>query len=119
MDRVKTFEDACKVLGIQGDIFSGILNDALADDCQAITDHMKLIIITRALNEGWKPNWDNSNEHKYYPWFDMKKGFVLNNVNYNYLNSNVSSRLCFEKRDVAKYAAKQFFDLYKNYFTIN
>ena len=29
----------------------------------------KLTVITRALNNGWKPNWDDQNEWKYYPLF--------------------------------------------------
>jgi hypothetical protein len=111
-DRVKTYGDACEVLGISSEIIG---YDELSEDEVA---YIKLKTIVKALNEGWKPNWDNSNEPKYYPWFYMNKpGFRLSIVYCYYRNSSVGSRLCFQKQEVAEYAAKQFFDLYKTFFT--
>jgi hypothetical protein len=111
-ERVKTYGDACEVLGISSKIVG---YDELSEDEVA---YIKLKTIVKALNEGWKPNWDDSNEPKYYPWFYMNKpGFRLNYVNYYYNRSIVGSRLCFQKQEVAEYAAKQFFDLYKTFFT--
>lgn len=28
-------------------------------------------LLCKSLNEGWTPNWDDSSEGKYYPWFKM------------------------------------------------
>lgn len=117
-DRVKTFDDACQVLGIEGDILSGQLNDGLSDVAPAIIAYAKLTIIAKALNEGWVPDWKNSREEKWYQWFDLSKGFVLGNVGCRCQNSSVSSRLCFKNSALAKYAATQFTDLYKDFFTI-
>lgn len=119
IDRVKTFEDACKVLNITGEVFSASFHDALTPDVAAIEAHLKLMIIIKALNEGWIPNWDNDDEEKYYPWFNMESGFGLNHVTYDYAYSLVGSRLCFKNEDLATYAAKQFLDLYKQYFCIS
>jgi hypothetical protein len=111
-DRVKTYGDACEVLGISSEIIG---YDELSEDEVA---YIKLKVVIKALNEGWKPNWDNSNEPKYYPWFYMNKpGFRLDSVFGCYDSSGVGSRLCFQKQEVAEYAAKQFFDLYKTFFT--
>jgi hypothetical protein len=111
-DRVKTYGDACEVLGISSEIIG---YDELSEDEVA---YIKLKVVIKALNEGWKPNWDNSNEPKYYPWFYMNKpGFRLYGVDFCYHSSIVGSRLCFQKQEVAEYAAKQFFDLYKTFFT--
>lgn len=119
-ERVKTFDDACRELGMTGNqIATFELNGALDEDAQAIADHTKLIIITKALNEGWQPNWNNSSEYKYYPYFDMQNGFSLNDVASDYGYSCVSSRLCFASEKIALYAVKQFGDLYKSYFTYN
>lgn len=118
-DRVKTFEDACEVLGIKGDILTGTLSDDLEGDAKSIAAYAKLIIIARALNEGWKPNWENSNEYKYYPYFKMQGGFVLDGVRCICAYTGVGSRLCFKTDELAKYAVKQFGDLYKDYFTQN
>jgi len=65
-ERVKTFEDACRELGLT-EVKLGVTG--LDDDEESITAYTKLIIIARALNEGWTPNWKDSNQYKYVPWF--------------------------------------------------
>ena len=110
-EQVKTFEDACKLLGITPNtVFTK------ADNKDDIA-FKKLKVIAAALNQGWKPNWKDGNEYKYYPWFDLSKGFVLVNVHCRYQHSNVSSRLYFVSEDIARYAATQFLSLYKDYMT--
>src|SRR5690606_29736445 len=45
----------------------------------------KLNIITAALNEGWTPDWNDTSENKYYPWFAFRGGrFVFSGVGYYY-----------------------------------
>ena len=69
-DRVKTFEDACDVVGnIPSNIkillsYNGIDKDMLAAQAFA-----KLTIISKALNEKWKADYNDSNQRKWYPWF--------------------------------------------------
>lgn len=115
MDRVRSFEDACEVLGISSDYDLDI-----PDECgTASVAHYKLMIIAKALNEGWKPNWKNSNEYKYYPWFDFSSGSGLSFHVYvlDHSDSLVGSRLCFKSRELAEYAGKQFIDLYTGMMT--
>jgi hypothetical protein len=77
-DRVKTFEDACEVLGIRPeDVLHSAHSDYLETEIDAINAFAKLTVIVRALNEGWKPDWNNSSEYKYYPWFNMESGSGL------------------------------------------
>lgn len=111
-DRVKTYGDACEVLGISSEILA---YDEMTEDEQA---YCKLKIIIRALNEGWTPDWNNSSQYKYYPWFYQNApGFRLNVVVSYFAASAVGSRLCFKSEELAIYAAKQFLDLYKTFFT--
>ncbi len=70
-ERVKSFEDACQVLGILTNVPD--VKGFTRKHQKAIVANYKLIIIAEALNEGWKPNWQDSDEYKYYPWFDMTK----------------------------------------------
>lgn len=111
-DRVKTFEDACIVLGLQPTEITCAYDSA---DDQA---YKKLKAIISALNEGWKPDWNNTNQPKYYPWFELQGGFRLHYVAYDCTYSSVGSRLCFKSRELAQYAATQFADLYKDFFTL-
>jgi hypothetical protein len=109
-DRVKTFEDACKVLKID---YHSFQLAAMLDSPDVIA-YQKLKIIARALNEGWTPDWDNQSQYKYYPWFDMRgSGLVFSHVTYWCQDSIVGSRLCFRSRELAEYAGTQFTDIYR------
>lgn len=112
---IKTFDDACKALGIT--YTAPLVPGATDDMLKAITAHHKLMIIAQALNGDWKPNWNDSNGWKYYPYFNMKNGFSFVISRVFYQDSFVGSRLCFRSADIADYAGTQFLDLYKEYFT--
>ena len=70
MERVKTFGDACDVLGEEHSYvqeYRGVANVNF-DFTQDIIAYLKLRIICEALNEGWKPTFSDG-ECRYYPWF--------------------------------------------------
>jgi hypothetical protein len=109
-DRIKTLEQAKETLSIK-------------DDCFSTNNHSKrafafqnLCIIIEALNEGWRPDWDNQNEYKYYNYFYMKDGFSYYYVCYYGTDTNVPSALCFKSRELAEYCAKQFEQLHKDLY---
>lgn len=120
-ERVKSYEDACTVLGLPAD-FGITANDIIgigAVDTRSVIAYTKLIIIARALNEGWSPNWNDSDEYKYYPWFKMSaSGSGLSYYDYDYwrTHSDVPARLCFKSSELSEYAGNQFVELYKEYF---
>jgi hypothetical protein len=118
MENIKTFEDACKVLNLDPEKILPDVSFVPQQHQAAITAATKLFIIANALNGGWKPDWNNLDQHKWFPWFDMEKGFRLCSVGYYYGLSSVGSRLCFRSKEIAKYAANQFLDLYKEFFTL-
>lgn len=125
-ERVKSYADACAVLGIaemdeQAMKASGFRHDEI--------DRRKLETITEALNEGWRPDWNNTDEPKYYPWFYVRPGkgkdaegkpngaaaglsSALTNHAASYTRAHVGSRLCFHERRTAAYAGDTFRDLY-------
>ncbi|WBS75695.1 hypothetical protein PF438_04205 [Elizabethkingia meningoseptica] len=121
-DKVKSFEDACQLLGIEPNVPEVSM---LPENHQkAIVAHYKLVIIAEAVNEGWKPNWDNWNERKYYPWFDLEGSSSGAGFSYYVFvswssYSFVGSRLCFKTWELAEYIGKTFIDLYKDYFLLD
>jgi hypothetical protein len=120
-NRVKTFEDALNIVGASDAVKSLCEYDGDDLDMIASSAHAKLTIVAKALNEGWKPDWKNSNEWKYVPWFYMDKpgsGFSYFDYGRWCATSFVGSRLCFKTRELAEYAGKQFLDTYKELMCI-
>lgn len=122
MERVKTFEDACQILGINPEetVITNI-PESLTKYKKQQQAQIKLMIVAEAINEGWQPDWNNSNQYKYYPWFDMRSsagfGFSYTDCDYAYSFTGVGSRLCFKTRELAEYAGKQFESIYKDLLT--
>ena len=106
--RVKTYADACAVLGIEP------MNETVLAKLGFTKDEIayrKLKTIAEALNEGWRPDWANSNEYKYWPWF-------VYNPAASYTLTHVVSRLCYKTRELATYAGRQFEGLYNDFLLI-
>ena len=139
-ERIKTFEDACREIGIDAEAWSrdkislGLEPDVLA--------FLKLRIIVKALNEGWEPQFIED-EYRYYPWFILYTGEeynkldeeeksrvvfrlyyagALGGVSYAYasLGSSYSSayigvRLAFKTSELAAYCGRQFLDIWADF----
>jgi hypothetical protein len=121
MAQIKTFEGACKVLGHDPVKVLPKVTGFPKPHQKALIATAKLIIINEALNfvdngkKKWVPNWNNTSEGKYYPWFWMDKpGFRLCGVMYVFAGTYVGARLVYRTRALAEYAAKQFKALYRD-----
>lgn len=125
MKNIRTFEDACKELGIDP-LALPVVTGLPEKHQKAIVAHYKLVIIAEAINDGWTPNWKDYDQYKYYPWFSVEandeqpSGFGLSCGGYDYAYSiaDVGSRLCYFSRDAAKAAGKQFKELYEESYLI-
>ena len=138
-DRVKNFEDACTVLGIDPDEWK---KRHLMFDKDVLA-YLKLRVISKALNEGWYPKF-TEDERRYYPWFyiitkeeydnlsaeekrrcvgrasnnaDANGGLVFAGANNasSSSNANYGARLAFSNYDLAVYAGKQFIDIWADF----
>lgn len=139
-ERIKTFADAAKAVGIEDpeeweEQYSDLEPDVLA--------YFKLRIITKALNEGWEPKF-TVGEYRWFPFFVLytkdeidkmdektRTRVVLRSNYYAYTDggvayvnaSNVSSntysndgsRLAFKSEELAEYAGKQFTEIYADF----
>ncbi len=146
-ERVKTFDDAVEILGEEHPLVKE-WNAVYTDKCSSdLIAYLKLRIITDALNEGWEPQFTKE-KYRYYPWLTMytqeewdeldeetKKGgvlfggtaacgasagFVYASSSYapSHARASIGSRLCFRTRDLARYAGRQFADLYADFYLI-
>lgn len=140
-ERIKTFEDACREIGIDAEAWNrdkislGLEPDVLA--------FLKLRIIVKALNEGWEPRF-TEDECRYYPWFvlytgeeynrldEEEKSRVVYRSSYNasalggvsfasaaydssYTVASIGVRLAFKTSELAAYCGRQFLDIWANF----
>jgi hypothetical protein len=79
-----------------------------------------LDLLARTLNEGWVPDWRNSNEAKWYAWFDMggSAGFRFLVCDDWVSGSGVGSRLCFKTKQLAEHAGRNFLDVYEQFMVL-
>lgn len=144
VDKIKTFEDAVSFLGN---------DDQTVIDYYAITDStctkdiiafVKLLVITKALNERWKPNME-LDEYYYYPCFvvynkkdynrlsdDYKKKKKFHIIGFEnkyvmFCTSTTSSSLptkgryhfAFKTKELATYCGEQFIDIWAQYLLLD
>lgn len=145
-ERVKTWEDACEILGCD----PGEVEQQWEDGGLTMPDeiaYQKLRMIAAALNEGWEPQF-TEDEWRYYPWFflyteeelahqdeEWKRDHCLQSTGeykteyagfafaYSHYapsdaNARIGSRLCFKSDTLATYAGKQFIKLWMDFYLI-
>lgn len=115
IESIKTFEDAMKATG-RPDVPEFL--ELPEDMREYFKAQYKIVVITEALNEGWKADWSDNNQKKFVPWFYMSpSGFVFDATFY-YRSTpyfGYTSSLCFKSEELSTYAGKQFLELYKNF----
>ena len=71
-------------------------------------------LIVNFYNKGEKPNWKNTNQYKYYPYFIMDKDDFCYFYYYGYYtDSVVSYRLAFLRKEDMLEAVELYLDIYK------
>lgn len=119
--RIQSIDDAVKELG--NDDLEVI--EYLKLEASGITGHIlhtqMLVVIIKALNEDWVPDWHNGEWDKWFNWFNMGSS---SSGRFSFFDSgildslsNCGSRLCFKSKDLAQYAASQFIDIYEKALT--
>jgi hypothetical protein len=116
IDRIKTFEDACNEMGINPDELTSSF------DTRDERAYKKLKVIIKVINEGWEPNWNDSKEYKWFPWFKWSSGsgFAFSGSLCSCANTltGVGSRLCFPSEELANYFGKQFIEIHNELLII-
>ena len=103
---IKTMSDVYRINGINNLTTSPETKERYYED---------LILISKALNGNWQPDWSNSNEYKYFPYFTSASVLRFSAAHYGYgiALTFIGSCLCFKNRELAEYAGKQFIEQYE------
>ncbi len=112
---IKTLEDAADETG-HSKVYLKMQDPESTDEWA----YRMLKMVIKAINQGWTPDWSNSDQYKWWPYFNLSSGsgFSGSGSGYDFSYSRVGSRLCFESEAKSNYAAKQFSELYKQFLTI-
>jgi hypothetical protein len=109
--KVNSYESACVALGKQPVTDWG-------DDTTDEIAYKKLKTIIEALNEGWKADYTNGNERKWFPWFNVSlSGFAFGDTlcECSAPLAGCAARLCLKSSDLAEYAGKTFLKLWEDF----
>lgn len=115
---IKSYEDACKVLGLKP-LADEVFNAFPKAEREDVKAYHQLSVITKAINEGWEPDWTNRKEEKFGPYmYTNIAGLACAAADHtpSPAYANIGSRLCFPDYKRAAYAVATFGELYKAYF---
>ncbi|WP_159468000.1 hypothetical protein [Dyadobacter sp. 3J3] len=126
IDRIDTYQDACQELNIIPLAISDF-SFIPSNDRESLYAYHQLTIIARVLNEGWEPDFSDSSQYKYYPYFVWNEeaaggpGFSYRGYGYVRSYSFVGARLVFLDYDAMKWATIQpeFVEIYKAWMTFS
>lgn len=91
-DRLKGYKSACEILN-RKELTLEMFQVLFGDTKQAKKQFARHRIVTciEAINQGWVPDFDNSNQYKYYVWmYGKKNGFSSCVLVYYYLGGTSS-----------------------------
>lgn len=114
---IKSFDDACKKVGINPESLP-LLEELAEEFRKPILASYKLMVIFKAINDGWTPDWSDDDQRKYFPWFEVSPSgsdFSGSFCGYICAITIVGSRLLTDSSEKALYMANQFQDLYVQY----
>ncbi|MDR1938262.1 MAG: hypothetical protein LBQ73_07175 [Tannerellaceae bacterium] len=112
-DRVKTLEDAFEETGRPATPEFNDVPEDMRDWFKALYNGAVYI---EALNEGWKADYTNGNERKWFPWFNVSlSGFAFRDALFGYSapTAGYAARLCLKSCDLAEYAGNNITDVYE------
>lgn len=123
-EKLTTYAQVCAVEGVDP-ILSLPFPNAGSDEEKALNGMAQTWRIIRVFNKGQKPDFDNRDQEKYYPWWYMRSvaaggpGFSSGVYVCDISRSAVGARLVFLDYDAMKWATSQpeFVEIYKTWMT--
>lgn len=120
-ERINTIDDVFRELGDSDqDVMDYKKLMTLFDSSHHLVNYQLVVLIAKAMNEGWVPDWRNPNEYKYYPWFELlgSSGFRFDGCAHWTSFTRVGSRLCFQSQQKVEHAAAKFLSVYEKFMLI-
>lgn len=120
------FTVAKKILSgnhVKLDDVANLVSEVNPKHIKALIAYNRLCTIAQAWNkaDGFEPDFSNTSQYKYFPWFVYDNGAAGFVCAYTYSTATYAfapfgSRLCFMTRERAEQFGKQFIDLWNDVF---
>jgi hypothetical protein len=124
IENINSMEDVRLYHGIepQESIIKIQVPECLDRHMQAIIMYAEALLIAEAINDGWIPDWNNSNQPKFSPWFEMRDtpgfGFSGTHCFFTFTLTGTGSRLCFQTETKTKHFGMKFHEHNKAIMTL-
>ena len=110
---IENYSDVCKELG-ESEFTEADFDNVGNDYSQKLLDFAKIQQISKLFNGDWKPNWKDSNERKWFPYFEIKAsggfGFSFSGYHDYYTFSAVAF---YKDQKTSDFIGKKFSDIYE------
>ncbi|PQJ09521.1 hypothetical protein CJD36_019990 [Flavipsychrobacter stenotrophus] len=109
-----SFEAACAHLKIGTELPD--VSMLPTEEQKGVIAQYKLQILVKANNDGWKANYAERSQYKYFPWFEYVpgSGWVLDGYVGGYACTYVGARLALKTSALAMEMGGTFIDLYRD-----
>ena len=105
--RIKSVEDAYKELGKIREMPCGLTDGEIA--------YRDLCVVIEAFNEGWRPDFEDMDQPKFFPYFQGRELQALYCVDYFSSIACVPAPTLVKSRELCNYIAENFTDLYSRW----
>lgn len=113
-DKIKSYSDVCKELD-EPELTIKDFGFLPKDQRKKQLNYHKIQNIEKLFNFGWKINWRNQSQEKYYPYFTIGSGGGLVFLGSNCRNGSSHGAVAFYKdRETSDFVGKLFIDIYNN-----
>jgi len=116
--KVKTLKDVLSITKPSKEVLALIKYNGSDELLLHSKYEMICVLLAKALNEGWIPKMDGS-ENRWYSWYSVSSGFEFDGARCvtSSACADSASRLCFKTKELAEYAGKTFTNEYRNFIT--
>jgi len=110
---IKTYSEVCKKLGVE-ELTEKDFKQFGEDSKKMLAFH-KIKNIEKLFNGSWKPNWKNTSQYKWYPYFDINSSGGLGGVFFSsFFLSFRGSTGVYKDEKTASFVGETFIKIYED-----
>ncbi len=111
-DRIKSYSDICDELK-ERELLLSDFSFLPEQDREKSLAYNKIQQIARLFNQGWVPDWSDTNQNKWYPYYEYKTSLGLGFCSSTYGFWSLDGLVAYyQTQEISDFVGKLFIDLY-------